>query len=102
MVDLSKVMEFLAVKESQARVLLMHHRWNVERVFDALDKGRERLFTESGVPFVKDGETGFHLNQFLIQLEGDRFGFLCTVCFEEVDAKEVTRMDCGHYFCNRC
>lgn len=103
MVEVSKVMEFLAIKENHARVLLMHHRWNVERVFDALDrKGKERLFTESGVPFLKDSADGFHLNQLPMQCEGDNFSFLCTVCFEEVDAKEVTRMECGHYFCNCC
>jgi hypothetical protein len=67
MVDLGKVMEFLAVKESQARVLLMHHRRNVERIFDARDrKVMERLFTESGLPFVKNEAVGFHLFELII------------------------------------
>ncbi|KAJ4781155.1 RING/U-box superfamily protein [Rhynchospora pubera] len=103
MVDLSKVMEFLAIKESHARVLLMHHRWNVERVFDSLErKGLERLFAESGVPFVEDDVVRFNLDQLLTQHEGDRLSFMCTVCCEEVGAMEVTRMECGHCFCNSC
>ncbi|KAJ4788092.1 RING/U-box superfamily protein [Rhynchospora pubera] len=101
MVDLSRVMEFLAIKESHARVLLMHHRWNVERIFDALErKGMESLFVESGVPFVEDEAVGY-VNQSPMQSEGDKF-LLCTMCFEEVGAVKVTRMDCGHYFCNSC
>lgn len=103
MLSLNKLMEILAIKESQARLLLMHHRWNVERVFDALDrKGKERLFIESGLTYVKDDLIGFNLNQLPLRCEGDRVSFLCNVCFEEVDAKEVTGMECGHYFCNCC
>lgn len=103
MADLNNVMELLATNESQARVLLMRHRWNVEMVFDAVErKGRERLFTETGVPCVRDNAIKSPPNQLTVPCEGDRSSFQCAVCFEDVDGTEATMMGSGHYFCNSC
>ncbi|KAG0490690.1 hypothetical protein HPP92_007553 [Vanilla planifolia] len=41
-VDLRKVMELLALSEHNARTLLIHYRWDVERVFELLEqKGKD-------------------------------------------------------------
>jgi ariadne-1 len=88
--DLRKVMDLLAVNEHHARTLLMHYRWDVERIFELLDqKGRDRLFSEAGVTLHKNNKS----------LTGI---VTCFICFEEVSPRASTEMDCGHRFCNDC
>lgn len=92
--DLRKVMELLALSEQHARTLLIHYRWDVERIFELLEqKGRERLFSEAGVTVVE--RKG-------VELWSSRGVAMCSVCFEEVAASRVTEMDCGHFYCNDC
>ncbi|KAJ3703444.1 hypothetical protein LUZ61_007149 [Rhynchospora tenuis] len=88
--DLRKVMDLLGVNEHNARTLLMHYRWDVERIFELLDqKGRDRLFSEAGVTLYKNMKS----------LTGT---VTCMICFEEVLPDASTEMDCGHRFCNDC
>ncbi|KVI01962.1 Zinc finger, C6HC-type, partial [Cynara cardunculus var. scolymus] len=47
--DLRRVMELLSLREHHARTLLIHYRWDVEKIFAVLvEKGKIRLFTEAG------------------------------------------------------
>jgi ariadne-1 len=88
--DLRKVMDLLAVNEHHARTLLIHYRWDVERIFELLDqKGRDRLFSEAGVTLHKNNKP---LNDTVA----------CLICFEEVSPPASTEMDCGHRYCNDC
>ncbi|KAJ8483783.1 hypothetical protein OPV22_016268 [Ensete ventricosum] len=90
--DLRKVMELLVLKEQHARTLLIHYRWDVERIFELLDqKGRERLFSEAGVTIVENKG-----------LSASSSSVTCNVCFESFPPSAVTEMDCGHSFCNDC
>lgn len=83
-------MDVLAVKEHHARTLLMHYRWDVERIFELLDqKGRDRFFSEAGVTLHKSNISSTGI-------------VTCIICFEEVCEHESTEMDCGHRFCNDC
>ncbi|OVA05203.1 zinc finger protein [Macleaya cordata] len=51
--DLRRVMEFLALTEQHARTLLIHHRWDIEKLFTVLvEKGKDLLFAEAGVIVV--------------------------------------------------
>ncbi|THU50910.1 hypothetical protein C4D60_Mb06t25350 [Musa balbisiana] len=84
--DLRKVMELLVLKEQHARTLLIHYRWDVERIFELLDqKGRERLFSEAGVTIVENKG-----------LSASSSSGTCNVCFESFPPSAVTEMDCGH------
>ncbi|KAJ6799768.1 putative E3 ubiquitin-protein ligase ARI2 [Iris pallida] len=94
MEDLRKVMELLVISEQHARTLLIHYRWDVERIFELLEqKGKERLFPEAGVTIIeKKG----------INLPGSTSMYTCNICFEDVSPGEATEMDCGHCYCNGC
>ncbi|XP_042404535.1 probable E3 ubiquitin-protein ligase ARI2 [Zingiber officinale] len=90
--DLRKVMELLALKEQHARTLLIHYRWDVERIFELLDqKGRDRLFSQAGVTVVDNKGLSTSVNPVT-----------CDVCFETVPTDAITEMDCGNTFCNDC
>ncbi|XP_042392398.1 probable E3 ubiquitin-protein ligase ARI2 isoform X1 [Zingiber officinale] len=90
--DLRKVMELLVLKEQHARTLLIHYRWDVERIFELLDqKGKDRLFSEAGVTVVEN--KGFSTSANPVT---------CNVCFETIPTAAITEMDCGHSFCNDC
>ncbi|XP_072972706.1 probable E3 ubiquitin-protein ligase ARI2 isoform X2 [Typha angustifolia] len=92
--DLRKVMELLTLSEQHARTLLIHYRWDVERIFELLDqKGSEQLFSEAGVTVVENKSCAFSSLSDLVT---------CNVCFEEIPANAVTEMDCGHCYCNEC
>ncbi|XP_020095693.1 probable E3 ubiquitin-protein ligase ARI2 isoform X3 [Ananas comosus] len=92
--DLRKVMELLALREQHARTLLIHYRWDVERIFELLEvKGRERLFLEAGVSAIE--------NKGRV-LSSSPCPITCNVCFDEVPPSRVSEMDCGHCFCNEC
>ncbi|XP_072974080.1 probable E3 ubiquitin-protein ligase ARI2 [Typha angustifolia] len=93
--DLRKVMDLLCLRENHARTLLIHFRWDVERIFELLDqKGRERLFSDAGVAVVENKVRT--LSSTSLNL------FTCNICFEEVPPNGVTEMDCGHCYCNEC
>ncbi|KAM7253542.1 hypothetical protein ACFE04_021696 [Oxalis oulophora] len=88
--DLRRVVELLSLREHHARTLLIHHRWNVDKVFEVLvEKGKTNLFAEAGVT-VSDYNKG----------DGCSSPIMCEICIEEVPGDKVTRMDCGHSFCN--
>jgi ariadne-1 len=86
-------MELLGLKEHHARTLLIHYRWDVERIFELLDqKGRERLFSEAGVPLQCTNNAG----------PPSSMEVTCNVCFEDVPHLDASEMDCGHNYCNDC
>lgn len=90
---LGTVMDLLSLREHHARTLLIHYRWDVDKIIAVLiDKGKDQLYEEAGVTTVA-------INDFSSQLPST---LTCNVCMEEVSVCEVTIMDCGHYFCNNC
>ncbi|XP_058069161.1 probable E3 ubiquitin-protein ligase ARI2 [Magnolia sinica] len=94
--DLCQVMDMLMLKERHARTLLIHHRWNVERLSTELvEKGRDRLFSEAGVTIEER-------KKHALPWSYSRSLVTCNICFEEVSPNAVTTMDCGHCFCNDC
>ncbi|VAI08076.1 unnamed protein product [Triticum turgidum subsp. durum] len=91
--DLRKVMELLGLKEHHARTLLIHYRWDVERIFELLDqKGRDRLFSEAGIPLGTANNAG----------SPSATEVTCNVCYDDVPLMAASHMDCGHNYCNEC
>lgn len=92
--DLQKVMELLSIKENNARSLLIHYRWDVEKIADVfLNKGKKMLYAEASLPIQDDGD---------ISLLLDCSEALCEMCFQEFPVNQMTSMDCNHRFCNIC
>ncbi|PKA66490.1 putative E3 ubiquitin-protein ligase ARI1 [Apostasia shenzhenica] len=92
--DLRKIMELLALSEQHARTLLIHYRWDVERIFELLDqKGKDKLFSEAGVTNLEN-----KINHSLSSFNP----FTCSICFEDVSCSVITEMECGHCYCNEC
>lgn len=91
--DLRKVMELLGLREHHARTLLIHYRWDVERIFELLDqKGRDRLFSEAGIPLQPANNAGSPSSTEVT----------CNVCYDDVPLSDASKMDCGHNYCNEC
>ncbi|KAJ9674612.1 hypothetical protein PVL29_023883 [Vitis rotundifolia] len=92
--DLHTVMQVLPLGEHHARSLLIHCRWDVERVLAVLvEKGKEQLYADAGVTVVEHDDLS--LSKFSSPLT-------CNICVDDVSTNEMTIMDCGHYFCNNC
>ncbi|KAH7834995.1 hypothetical protein Vadar_021890 [Vaccinium darrowii] len=91
--DLRRVMELLSLREFHARTLLIHYRWDVEKLFAVLvEKGKPFLFDEAGVTVVEKDD----LDSFIFATVS------CDICMEDVPGTAVTKMECGHNFCNDC
>ncbi|KZV52653.1 hypothetical protein F511_07046 [Dorcoceras hygrometricum] len=89
--DLRRVMDLLSVREHHARTLLIHYRWDVEKLIAVyVEKGKPCLFAAAGVTVVErlDPESSSTL--------------MCIICMDDIPAEDVTKMDCGHSFCNHC
>lgn len=86
-------MDLLCLKEHHARTLLICYRWNADKLFAVLvEKGKDCLFAEAGLSLV-----GIH------DLDSQPPPtVMCNICMEDVPGTEVTKMDCGHSFCNEC
>ncbi|KAL3840344.1 hypothetical protein ACJIZ3_024935 [Penstemon smallii] len=92
--ELQRVMDLLSLKEHHARTLLIHHCWDFDSVSAVfVEKGKERLYAEAGVPV----EDIINLNSSQIFSK-----ILCETCYDEFPANETTIMECGHCFCNEC
>ncbi|ONI32775.1 hypothetical protein PRUPE_1G384900 [Prunus persica] len=92
--DLQRVMDVLSLKEYHARTLLIHYRWDVDKVLAVLvERGKDRLYAEAGVTVVEDDN--LVSSQFSSEV-------MCGICMDEIPSDQVTIMDCGHYFCNYC
>ncbi|CAN7048308.1 hypothetical protein IGI04_025630 [Brassica rapa subsp. trilocularis] len=93
--DLRRVMELLSLKEHHARTLLIHHRWDVEKLFAVLvEKGKDFLFSGAGLALAEDDPTFSPSSSMMLT---------CDICVEDVAGHHhMTRMDCGHCFCNNC
>lgn len=90
--DLQRVIELLSVREHNARTLLIHFRWDVEKLLAILvEKGESILFAQAGVPMLDR----HHLAEPAVS-------FSCNICMEDVLKADATKMDCGHCFCNNC
>ncbi|KAI8028317.1 putative E3 ubiquitin-protein ligase ARI1 [Camellia lanceoleosa] len=89
--DLRRVMDLLSLREHHARTLLIHYRWDVEKLFAVLvEKGRDCLFAGAGVTLVGNHDLPSSST------------IMCNICIEDVPGTEATKMDCGHDFCNNC
>lgn len=87
------MIELLGLREHHARTLLIHYRWDVERIFELLDqKGRDRLFSEAGIPLQYANNAG----------PASSTEVTCDVCYEDVPPSSASEMDCGHNYCNDC
>lgn len=87
-------MELLLVREHHARTLLIHYRWDVEKLITVyFEKGESRMFSEVGV--TRD-------ELAVVTPHEPSSTLLCNICMDDVSANAVSRMDCGHYFCNTC
>lgn len=87
-------MELLSLREHHARTLLIYYRWDAEKLFAVLvEKGKSALFAQAGVPLVENHELDTSMNSSTV---------MCIICIEDVSGREVTKMDCGHCFCNNC
>nr|AAD26951.1 hypothetical protein [Arabidopsis thaliana] len=94
--DLRRVMELLSVKEHHARTLLIHYRWDVEKLFAVLvEKGKDSLFSGAGVTLLENQSCDSSVS-------GSSSMMSCDICVEDVPGYQLTRMDCGHSFCNNC
>ncbi|KAF5181035.1 Rbr-type e3 ubiquitin transferase, partial [Thalictrum thalictroides] len=92
--DLRRVMDMLNLSEQHARTLLIHHRWDVQKVLAVLvEKGKDRLYAEAGVTVLN------RKSHFTSQSSSE---VTCIICMEDIAMEEVTEMDCGHCFCNNC
>ncbi|XP_057788269.1 probable E3 ubiquitin-protein ligase ARI2 isoform X1 [Salvia miltiorrhiza] len=92
--DLLKVMDLLSVREHHARTLLIHYRWDVEKLTAVyVEKGRSCMFSDAGVSMVE-----------IVDLDPAEPSstVMCNICMDDVPAKDITKMDCGHDFCNNC
>lgn len=92
--DLRRVMELLSVREHHARTLLIHHQWDVERLISVyVDRGKSCMFADAGVTVVD-----------FIDLDplDSSSKVMCNICMDDIEERDVTRMDCGHCFCNDC
>lgn len=87
------MMELLSLREHHARTLLIHYRWDVERLIAVLvERGKCCLFMEAGVSVVEHQDLDSPLPPTI----------MCDICMEDVPSGETTKMDCGHCFCNVC
>lgn len=85
-------MEMLSIREHHARTLLIHHRWDVEKLFADVDRGIAALFAEAGVSVDEQCDPDTTVPSTVT----------CEICMEDVPGHEATKMDCGHCFCNSC
>ncbi|GAV67119.1 IBR domain-containing protein [Cephalotus follicularis] len=93
--DLRRVMDLLSLREHHARTLLIHYRWDVEKLFSVfVEKGKASLFAEAGVTVVESQDDSLPLSSSST--------IMCDICIEEVPGDKATRMDCSHCFCNDC
>ncbi|MCD7461003.1 hypothetical protein HAX54_044982 [Datura stramonium] len=92
--DLQRVMDLLSLKEHHARSLLIHYRWETEKVFAVLvERGREKLYAEAGVTLEGKDEHTSTLSTTEVT---------CQICFDDAPVEKTTVMDCNHRFCNDC
>lgn len=88
-------MDLLSLREHHARTLLIHHRWDVEKLLAVLvEKGKACLFVDAGVPLTED--------QDLSLPKQSTSTIMCDICMEEIPGHITTRMDCSHRYCNDC
>lgn len=93
--DLQKVMDLLSVKDHHARTLLIHYRWDVDKVFTVfVEMGKEWLFKEAGVTVEEHND--------LSPVRSSSGDVRCDICMDDIPANRTTTMDCGHCFCNEC
>lgn len=91
--DLRRIMDLLSLKEHHARTLLIHYRWDVEKILAVLvERGKDKLYVEAGVRVIEHAKNPCSSSSFL----------QCDICIEDRPANKFTTMDCGHYFCNDC
>ncbi|KAJ4877869.1 putative E3 ubiquitin-protein ligase ARI3 [Raphanus sativus] len=96
---LARVMDLLTVKKSQARTLLIHYQWNVDKLVDVYsEKGREILFKTVGLT-VFDRRPSLSESRYSLKKKK----MSCEICMEDgLQSYTMTTMDCGHCFCNNC
>ncbi|XWS55265.1 hypothetical protein CRYUN_Cryun10bG0160400 [Craigia yunnanensis] len=93
--DLRRVMDMLSLREHHARTLLIHYRWDVEKLLAVLvEKGKADLFASAGVSVVESEDTGTSVSSSSTSM--------CDICIEELPGDKMTKMGCGHAFCNDC
>ncbi|KAL8141174.1 hypothetical protein V2J09_007195 [Rumex salicifolius] len=83
--DLNTIMDMLSVGLHHARTLLIHFRWNVEKIFELYaDSGISKLFAAAGVKVAQHH-----------QILATASSLTCDICIDEKPGSQFTVMDCG-------
>ncbi|KAF8049614.1 hypothetical protein N665_2169s0004 [Sinapis alba] len=95
---LVRVMELFTLKKSQARTLLIHYQWNFDKLLDVYgERGKDNLFKTAGLT-VFDHHPSLSESRYSLRKK-----MTCDICMEDdLQSYSMTRMDCGHCFCNNC
>ncbi|KAL3614144.1 carbonyl reductase (NADPH-dependent) ari1 [Castilleja foliolosa] len=92
--DLRRVMDLVSVKEQHARSLLIHYRWDVEKLIAVyVERGKSCMFSAAGVTAAEFYD---------LDLPESSSEVMCNICMDDVPAEHSTKMDCGHCFCSNC
>ena len=80
----------LNVDEDAARLLLISHHWNKEKLIDAFYSSPEACLEEAGVSLTD-------------KVDESLSSILCMICYTKIDTPaEVTSLNCNHKFCTVC
>uniref|UniRef100_A0A7N0T1H0 RBR-type E3 ubiquitin transferase n=1 Tax=Kalanchoe fedtschenkoi TaxID=63787 RepID=A0A7N0T1H0_KALFE len=92
--DLQRVMDLLQLKENHARTLLIHYRWDVDKLIAVyVERGRTYLFSQAGVTVTENRDLRLSPSSTVS----------CCICMEDdISSDCASTMDCGHCFCNDC
>ncbi|XP_019197219.1 PREDICTED: uncharacterized protein LOC109191106 [Ipomoea nil] len=86
--DLQRLMDLLSIKVYHARTLLIHYRWDSDKVFTAfVEKGKERLYVDAGLTIERNDDHS--LSESTANME-------CEICFDNISVAKTTIMDCRH------
>ena len=90
--QVKKLIQFLAVSEDAALLILKHFSWNPERAMQEFSDNREKVLETLGIPEDRvNGELG---------LRAVQKDFECEICY--LDATEGYECTKGHLFCTGC
>uniref|UniRef100_A0A6B2L3S1 RBR-type E3 ubiquitin transferase n=1 Tax=Arcella intermedia TaxID=1963864 RepID=A0A6B2L3S1_9EUKA len=82
-------MEFLNINFSDARTLLKHMKWDIDKLFEQFAENLEGICKAAGVD-LSSTQT----------VTGKKGKGECLICFDESD--DITTLSCSHGYCKEC
>ncbi len=99
---IDQVSKLLYISYDESFALLIHHKWNKEKLVELYFENAQQIRTTVGIDLYQPCTYGSHKRSRNVHDTEDDTLICCEVCYDDVPPTDTIALGCHHSFCVTC